>query len=212
MPRKNFIPQSEFPYHVTARCINKEWFKIPLDEVWDICSIYLCFIRFAFNVRIINFVLMSNHFHMLISTPEANLDKVMNYFMRETSRAIGKRAGRINQVYGGPYGWSMINTPIYFLHAYKYVYRNPTEVGLAEFVEDYRYSTINQLLGFTHGIIPLEFDETLFSDVRQCLSWLNTPYPSEEMKDQVRKALKKHQFGFAKDTSGNPSELEMKLI
>ncbi len=211
MPRKKFQASIEFPYHVTARCLNKEWFALPMHDVWSIFSNYLFFIHHAFGIRIHNFVLMNNHFHMILLTPEANLDVAMNYFMRETSRVISKRSGRINQVFGGPYYWSLIKSPNYFLHAYKYVYRNPVESGLAGCVESYNYSTLNSLLGQNHSIIPLECDETLFPFEDSQLKWLNTPYNSEQVRLDIKNALRKREFHFPKDKRGNPHYLENHL-
>jgi len=36
MPRAKTILQNEFPYNITARCINKEWFNLKMDTVWNI--------------------------------------------------------------------------------------------------------------------------------------------------------------------------------
>jgi REP element-mobilizing transposase RayT len=198
MPRKSFIPSSEFPYHVTGRCLNKEWFRVSMDYVWSVFSDYLFFINRAFNIQIHCFILMNNHFHLIAATPEANLDEAMNYFMREVSRRISKKSGRINQVFGGPYHWSLLQAPNSFQFAYKYVYRNPIEAGLCVRVEDYKYSTLQVLLGQQHSVIPLQPDEYLFSDFEGQLRWLNESYPSEKVKDEIRKALRRYEFCFAK--------------
>ena len=133
-------------------------------------------------IEICAWVLMNNHFHLLVSTPDANLDRAMNYLMRETSRVIGWRAGRINQVYGGPYNWSVLMSQHYYLNAYKYVYRNPVEAGLATAVENYKFSTLPGLLGAQLLVIPVEDDEILFSDANQKLAWLNESYPNEQIR------------------------------
>jgi putative transposase len=212
MPRKKFIASNEYAYNVSARCINKEWFSLPMHDLWIMFADYLFFIHHAFGVRIHSFVLMNNHFHLIVRTPNMNLDKAMNYFMRETSRIIGFRSGRINQVYGGPYHWSLIKSPKYYNHAYKYVYRNPVEAGLSSKVENYEYSTLSVLLGNQHSMIPIEYDETLFSDFTEQLQWLNTPYPSTDIKHDIRKALRKTEFHFAKDKSGKPHFLEDSIV
>lgn len=149
---------------------------------------------------------------MIVTTPDLNLDTAMNYFMRETSRIIGIRSGRINQVYGGPYHWSLIKSSNYFLHAYKYVYRNPVEAGLSLCVEKYKYSTLSVLVGNQRSIIPIEYDDTLFSDLVEQLKWLNNSYPSIEIKDDIRKALRKSEFQFAKNKRGKPNLLENSIV
>lgn len=83
MPRARAILQSEFPYHVTARCINREWFNVPMDKVWKIFCEELTRSHDVHNLQIHSFVLMSNHFHLIASTPEANISQAMHQFSIE---------------------------------------------------------------------------------------------------------------------------------
>jgi putative transposase len=204
MAKTLYTPHSFYPYHISARCINKDWFKIPTEDVWDIMSNYLFFLKHGFNFEIINFVLMSNHFHLIVKTPEANLSQGMNYFMRETSRSITMLSNRINQTYGSPYHWSLIKNENYFRHAYKYVYRNPVEAGLSLRVEDFRYSTLQIKLGLCKDIIPVVEDCLLFDSAPETLLWLNEKYPDESAITLIKSALKKREFKSAKDKKGQP--------
>lgn len=195
MPRK-IIPLSETdPYHITARCINKQWFDIPMNEVWSIMEDYLWILNKGFGIEIFSFVLMSNHFHMIVRQPQMNLSESMQYFMRETSRTIGGRAGRINQTYGSRFFRSRIGNLRYFHCAYKYVYRNPVEARLCLRPEDYPYSTLPGLIGKTRISIPLVEDFTLFEDFENTITWLNEA-PTIEALESVRRALKKAQMEF----------------
>src|SRR5689334_21017913 len=93
VPRKNVPIHSTDPYHITARCINKEWFRIPLTEVWSLMGDYLAVIEHEFKILIHAFVLMPNHFHLISTAPDANISVALNYFMRETSREITRLSG-----------------------------------------------------------------------------------------------------------------------
>jgi len=211
MPRKRFLASKIWPYHVTARCINREWFNLPIEQVWNIFSMHLHFVHHAFGLRIHSFVLMNNHFHMIVSTPKENLAEVMNYFMREVSKNMARVSGRINQTFGGPYYWSLLQSPHYYLYAYKYVYRNPVEAGLIGKVEDYPYSTLFGLKGSTHLMIPVEHDDTLFNDPDRILTWLNNSYPIQA-KEDIRNALGKKEFKFGLDKDRKPHILEAILV
>ena len=179
-----------------------------MTQVWETFSNYLFFIHHAFDVKIHSFVLMNNHFHLIISTPESNLREAMNYFMRETSKRFGLASGRINQIYGGPYFWSQLKSEIYYGHAYKYVYRNPIEGGLCSKVEEYPFSTLNSLIGNSKTIIPIVEDTLLFSDLESQIKWLNRDYKSESHRLEIKNALRKNQFQFGRDKNRNPSILE----
>jgi REP element-mobilizing transposase RayT len=199
MPRKCFLANPTAPYHVVARTTNKDWFNVPLPLLWDIFSDYLHLIHSLYEVEILSFVLMSNHYHMLIYTPHANLPQAMNYLQREVSKQINLFSGRINQVFGGPYNWSMISDNRYFLTAYKYVYRNPVDAHLCSSVINYKYSTLHGLLGFNRLIIPLRYDELLFSDLEEHLKWLDQPFPRQNMRQEIRNAMRHRQMRFGRD-------------
>ena len=198
MPRKKFYPTSEHPYHVTARTTNREWFGAPKELVWSHFANYLHFIWRVYDIRIHSFVLMDNHFHMLLTTPEANLDIAMNYLLREVSKRIGEETGRINQIFGGPYHWSLIKNSVHYQHAYKYVYRNPVDAGLCKTVETYRYSSLPGILGLDYLHIPVYDNLDLIQNPHKQLKWLNCEY-REEDRLAIRKALKKKEFSFARD-------------
>jgi len=59
-----------------------------------------------------------------------NLSPAMQFFMREVSKQIGRHSGRINRLWGSPFFSSVISSPHYFLHAYKYTYRNPVAAAV----------------------------------------------------------------------------------
>ena len=132
MPRANRILQADYPYHVTLRSINKMTFELPMGDLWDFSCDLLLFCSYAFKIEIHAFVLMNNHYHMILRTPNADLHKFMNYFNGSLSREIGLRTSRINQKFGGRYHASVISDLSYYHHAYKYVYRNPVEAKVCE--------------------------------------------------------------------------------
>lgn len=200
MPRKIIPISTEHYYSISARCINKEWFQIPLEDVWKIMEDYLYFLSIGFNFKIKSFVLMNNHFHLIVKTPDGNLSEGMRYFMRETSRHIAKGSGRINQIYGARFYRSLISTNHYYTHAYKYVYRNPVEAALVESVLDYKFSTLGRLLGKGPLNIPIEYDEILFDskNIQETLNWLNTT-PTRENYKIIKTALRKSEFYIPRD-------------
>lgn len=175
-------------------------------------SEYLYLIVLLHEVQIHSFVLMPNHFHLIVLAPKNNLAEAMNYFMRETSKEISRRSGRINQVYGGRNYKSVISSHHYFLNAYKYVYRNPVRAGLVDRVEAYPYSTLNGLTGFSQLLIPLNEDTVLFNEnfSFETLEWLNQ-CPNADREDEVRRALKKTSFKLAR-VGRFESSLEMNLL
>ena len=212
MSRRSADYDYAFPFHVGARCINREWFAMPMDQVWMIMQRHLYFMVHAFDTKIFAFLLMSNHFHLLMSAPHGNLSQAMAFFLRETSREITFSADRINHTYSGRFFRSSLVNPHYYLQCYKYLYRNPIAAGFPYRVEEYRYSTLRGLLGLDQLIIPVKSDITLFSDVEGTLRWLNRA-PNPEHWKTVGNALRKKHFMLPKHTSSKRDhELETALL
>ncbi len=200
MPRAKLILQSDFPYNISARCINREWFHIPMDEVWDIfCETLNETIR-KHSIVVHSFVLMSNHFHLIASTPEANIDICMHHFMYWTSKRLTRKGNRINESYAGRHYKTVLQHPNYYLNAYKYNYRNPVTAGVCSLVEDYKYSTFRYIFHKMSLKFKLCEDTTFDFDPVGTLKWLNTE-PSPEKAEAVRYGLKRQFFKSKKNRS-----------
>lgn len=197
MSRKTPYSSAGLPFSIGSRCINKDWFGMPLEEVWSIFEDVLIITVAGYNLKINSFVLMSNHFHMIASAPDDNLSSAMQYLLSQTSRLITKSAERVNHTWKAKYFRSCLSKHHYFLNSYKYIYRNPVEAGICNLVEEYPYSTLSGLLGFRRISIPLVSDETLFSDVEGTIKWLNTPVAFEN-RVAMSRALKKSSYKLPK--------------
>lgn len=198
MPRARLIRSDDLPYHVYARSNNKEWFYLPMKEVWEVFCWKWKNVVDGLDAKIHAFVLMSNHFHAILTTPRANIDAIMEHFMRESAREINSKAERINHLYGGPYGWSLIRERHHYEQVVRYVHQNPLEAGMCERVEDYSYGS----LFYQHrGIsLPFEMEPSRFeldrvgdTPIYRRLDWLNMRYVQEE-RDAIRRALRHSVF------------------
>lgn len=209
MGRKQFNCHTEFPYHITARCINRDWFAVDISVVWKIMTMHLSFISFAFNIRIHAFVLMNNHFHLIALAPDGNLSEAMRFFMSESGRDLRRLSTRVNCTYGTRFHRSLLSSPQYYLHAYKYLYHNPVQAGICESVEDYPYSTLSALLGKSRFDVPIydDFNWSTIDSRSLTLNWLNRK-PHELQWDIVRRSLRKSAFKLPKGRR-RPHELEM---
>ena len=203
MPMKLRITNPFFPMHITARSNNREQFPVPLSLVWELLADYLQILKHEFGIEVLSFVLMPNHFHLICKDPKTNISKGMQFFMRESSKELGRLSGRINKVWGGPFFSSVIANPLYFFHAYKYVYRNPVRANLCDRVELYPYSSLAVLLGNSRTVLPMCDDTILFEEgLQSTLDWLNTDFSEVENKS-LRNSLRRSTFKLRKDPATN---------
>lgn len=206
MPRPLLIKTSEYPYHVNARANNKEWFYLEPTKCWKIFCYYLCKAQKKFNIDVHAFLMMNNHIHLLISTPNSNIDKFMHYFMMMTSREIGTQAGRINKIWGSRYYKSLITNEEYYAHALWYIFTNPIEAHITNKVENYNWSTLQKENYKDHADLIVQnrpgFDVYVPDKKDELIYWLNKD-ADRFYREQTRKALKKIEFKFAKHRGVN---------
>lgn len=178
-----------------------------MDLIWEIMEDYLHFATHAHGLRIQSFVLMNNHFHLLATAPDNCFAEAMQYLLTQTSKQIGRPAGRRNHLWKSRYFRCRIGNERYLHAAYKYFYRNPVEAGIVKRVEDYPYSTLRGLLGLKKLTIPVVRDDILFPNVEETLAWLNTSTKTEN-REAVRKALRRAEFKFPNGPTGRRHKLE----
>jgi len=190
MARKNLIRVNNYPYHVTIRTNNREWFNIPQSVIWKIAISSIHIANYKYPVNIDAFVLMNNHYHLLLYTPDANLDKFMNILNSNISREIRRRTGRINRIFGDRYKWKIITSEQYYLTVIKYILQNPLRALLVKKCEEYRYSTI--FYQINNIAIGIRLPPSFISD--EFLAFINVPLENTKTLE-LKKSL--NQIGFS---------------
>lgn len=198
MPRKPIIRSNEHYYHLVARSNNKDFFSLPLSVVWHLMTNELSKLQEKFDLRISAFVLMNNHFHLLMMTPDKDIDWVMFYFMKDTTKKMQRELGRINRIYGSRYRGCLIENQHYLMNVYKYIYLNPIRAGLAARAEQYQFSTLNNNLNLPFKLDPV-VPLSLQSHNRELeCRWINETFSLEE-SSSIKTGLSKTEFCYSKN-------------
>lgn len=196
MGRPRVILTDKHPYHVTARSNNRDWFDVPMSYCF---GIYInvfeeCIQRFKIDIHA--FVLMNNHFHLLVSTPNKNISDFLKYFMTQTSKGIGRKSQRINHIYGGRNHKSIITSPEYYAYCLKYLYRNPVKAGITDLVEDYRWSTTSKKISKLHGFLSdpkYGHDAFVPKKLKEQWQWFNEPQDAD-LEEGIEMGFRKSTF------------------
>lgn len=213
MAKYSQVQISEFPFHITARAHNKNQFSIPLEDVWKILTHHLSLVHYKYDFKIHAFVLMPNHFHLIGSTQEFELGHIMRAFLCESAKEINFKTHSINQVWGSRYFKCLITNTHYYQNVYKYVYQNPLRAGLVSRAEEWRFSTLNSLIGHSHLCLPMEPDTTIFNpdfDIHE-LDWLNQVIPNE-LLTLLKTALSRKSMRFPKSRDGFQNLIEVMKV
>jgi putative transposase len=192
MARQTLIRTSEFPYHITARSNNRDFFYLDVEKLWKIFMEVMARAQALCRCEFHAFVLMSNHYHLLVSTPDCNIDKVMEYIQREVAKKANSKSKRINHFFGGPYKWSSIQEERYYWNAVKYIFRNPIRAGICSSVNEYKFSSFNfQCNEFDWKTIDFFNDKT--KSIKLDIDWLNEPFMNES-EEFIRFGLRRKKF------------------
>lgn len=87
------------------------------------------------------YVLMSNHYHLVIETPGGNLSRAMHHINGSYTTYINIKRKRCGHLFQGRYKAIVVDQDSYLLELSRYVHLNPVRVGLVEKPEDYPYSS-----------------------------------------------------------------------
>jgi putative transposase len=96
------------------------------------------------------YCLMTNHFHLLVRTPEDGLPEAMQRLNTWLAVTFNRQIGRRGRVLEAPYRTRAIETERHLLGVARYVPLNPFRAGMVERVEDHPWSSYRA----TAGIAP----------------------------------------------------------
>jgi putative transposase len=167
MGRKKVEQSKIHPYHIMQRTFGKSWFGIDMNTMWSISKYSLSKANLKYPVIIHAFVLMRNHYHLVVSTPNEDISS----FMFEFNRNIGILIKRVTKVSGpkfkGRYKGILIRNKSYYQNVIRYVFQNPLSAGIVNFCEDYEFSTLY------YEVHRKEFATPLKKLTFKKLGWLN---------------------------------------
>jgi REP-associated tyrosine transposase len=127
-------------YHVTSRGNQRErvYFEdIDREKFLEI----LKRTKERYGYRLHAYVLMDNHYHLLIETPEANISQAMQNINTSYTVYINKRRGRIGHLFQGRFKGIIVDKDAYLVTLSRYIHLNPVRAAIAQKPEDYRWSS-----------------------------------------------------------------------
>lgn len=123
-------------YHITAR--GNERKKIYLSKSdYEKFLKYLGDTKKKYNIVIHCYVLMSNHYHLIIETPEANLSRAMHYINGSYTTYFNIKRKRSGHLFQGRFKSILVDKDNYLLELSRYIHLNPVRAGIVEKPEDY---------------------------------------------------------------------------
>lgn len=136
-------------YHVTSRGDRREdiydndddrkAFLSVLKSVCDTCN-WVCHA----------YCLMSNHYHLLIETPDANLSRGMRQLNGIYTQTFNRMNRRVGHVFQGRYKAILVEKESYLLELSRYIVLNPVRAGMVGSAKDWPWSSYQATVGLVN--------------------------------------------------------------
>jgi putative transposase len=147
MARLPRLTLAAHPHHVIQRgnnrqpiCMDAADFQVLKDVIAESARRY--------QVAVHAFVLMDNHFHLLVTPPtDEALPKMMQALGRSYVRYFNDRHQRSGTLWEGRYRSTLIDAERYLLACMAYIDLNPVRAGLVQQVADYPWSSYAHYAG-----------------------------------------------------------------
>jgi len=120
----------EYPgafYHVTCRGNERKTIFRDDSDRYTFLDMLAASLE-TFTVSLHGYVLMNNHFHLIIETHEANLGKLMQRFNTAYTVYYNRCHNRNGHLYQGRYKAILIDADEYLLELSRYVHLNPVRI------------------------------------------------------------------------------------
>ena len=132
-------------YHVTSRGNERRKIYYAKSD-YEKFKNYLRGAQVKLGFFLHSYVFMTNHYHLLIETPEGNLNKLMHYINGSYTNYLNRRRKRSGHLFQGRYKAILIERDSYLLELSRYIHLNPVRAGIVEKPEAYEYSSYNSFI------------------------------------------------------------------
>jgi REP element-mobilizing transposase RayT len=143
-PRRILYPGAI--YHVTVKAIDGLWpFKEPVAR--ELVLVDLAKALAKFDIECHGYVVMSNHFHLLLRTPTGGLPNAMQQLNSTLAKRFNRDAHRRGPVLESPYHTELIERQGHLLEVARYDVLNPVRAAMVTDPGDYEWSSYRVLAG-----------------------------------------------------------------
>lgn len=144
-------------YHVTSRGDGRDDIYLD-DEDKEVFLEVLAEVCERFNWVLHAYCLMTNHYHLLVETPDANLSLGMRQLNGVYTQRFNRGHNRVGHVFQGRYKAILVEKESYLLELARYIVLNPVRARMVRSVKHWPWSSYRTTAGFVTKPKWLEID------------------------------------------------------
>jgi len=100
-----------------------------------------------FSIILHSYCLMSNHYHLLIQTPDSNLSKAMQWINVSYAAYFNRKRDRHGHLFQGRFKAILIDADEYLKHLSRYIHLNPVRAKMVSSPAEYLWSSYAAFIG-----------------------------------------------------------------
>ena len=184
----------DWPHHVIQRGNNRQPI-VRSDADRRAWRSFLAEALDIYGVRLHAYVLMDNHFHLLLTPPDAPaLSRMMQSLGRRYVGAHNAIHARSGTLWEGRFRCSPVETERYLLACARYIELNPVRAGMVSHAQDHAWSSAAHHLGLKRD--PLITEHPLYWDLG------NTPFERQRAwRDLIESGLSEREATHITETA-----------
>lgn len=145
MGRKHRIIAADTIYHIIQRGNNRKFIYEDIEDKREFFEL-LKDASTRFDFTILYYVLMDNHYHLLVESSETPIWQGVQNLNLRYSKYFNKKYVRTGTIYEGRYSAQVVRGASYFYQVIKYLAMNPVTAGLVKSPEDYYWSAHREIV------------------------------------------------------------------
>jgi REP element-mobilizing transposase RayT len=110
------------------------------------------------------YVLMTNHIHLLIETPEDPISHIMRIINFTYTQYFNRKYGKVGHLFQGRYKSYLCDRDRYLLSLVRYMHRNPVRAGIVKDAGTYEWSSHGDYVHGAKGLVDTDKVLGLFSE------------------------------------------------
>ena len=161
MGRKPRVEYIGAMYHIIQRGNNRAYiFEEEEDKVFflELVGRY----KEEMEYEVLAFVIMDNHYHMIIRTMKDPIHTVMRRINTQYSKYFNRKNDRSGHAFQNRYKGIVVEDDRYLLSLLKYIHLNPVKAKIAKKMQFYRFSSDRFYRGYNSDIVDIDFVLSIF--------------------------------------------------